>query len=891
MRLLDNDTLAVTPTHSGPSRFRSDPPGLNAFAFSSTLGTRSTTFHPGQSGDLTSSLGLCGSAVERVASRMSCQSKGSSHSHLLYDLIENGESHFTVLSAWCREDGPIRNHAQTWETVGGPMRRSHRGSTVVEALPESEMDWDEDTDVSCMVLPTSKKRVVWDIVSLFFVASDVIMVPTYFLNVPTSPFWIACGWISRIFWLFDVLASFLTGTYVNGSLELRPWKVARNYVRSWFLLDLLIIFAQWLPVFDERSGGPENWPLMVLLRGARVLRLLRMLSLVKVQMVLHEIGSRFSHTTLAIVGLVKFLAFSAILIHFLACSWYGIGGSRMDGWVHVHDLESGGIVRRYLTSLHSALAQLHGTSVIHPGNLQEYAFANMVMILGVILSSYLVSMLTNTMMQLDLMHSNDTRQQRLLCGYLKRHGISSALAVRVRAHFEAYCMQRHEDQLEVAETKAVLAVLPQSLLLDMDEETHGPVLLNYGFLTDVNEDNPRIVRQLCHEALTEVSAQTGEVIFTAGDVCTRMLFIVSGTAGYALLRRPMAASPVRRRSSGGTCESAYGSMNANIGGVMVHFHTSRSPSDANMSDIPLNAGDFVSEAVLWTAWEYCGELTAICDTTMLAMSTDSFAAVISRNAAAYFYAMRYARTFVKRLNHAAECSDVLRFHLVKSAVESEPLHCRTPAPEADSRTASKTIASMKRSMRRLDPIGTEINHYIFISHYKAEAGTEAALMQETMERMICEDPQSPGHCMKAPAFLDSEDLADLNNLKEHVRKSHNLILLLTNGVLERPWVLIEIVTASNAGLHIIPVEVQKKDISFEYPDEAYFEKLRNGNAITVDAASILLNEGITLVDLENTLRKVFKKIAVPFSPHKSANVRDAELRDILRRCQDPPDLS
>eukprot|EP00418_Pyrodinium_bahamense_P009049 CAMPEP_0179107052 /NCGR_PEP_ID=MMETSP0796-20121207/49808_1 /TAXON_ID=73915 /ORGANISM="Pyrodinium bahamense, Strain pbaha01" /LENGTH=145 /DNA_ID=CAMNT_0020805105 /DNA_START=245 /DNA_END=679 /DNA_ORIENTATION=+ len=131
-----------------------------------------------------------------------------------------------------REDGPIRNHAQTWETVGGPMRRSHRGSTVVEALPESEMDWDEDTDVSCMVLPTSKKRVVWDIVSLFFVASDVIMVPTYFLNVPTYP----------------------SGSPVAGSAGSSGFSTcfARNYVRSWFLLDLLIIFAQWLPVFDER---------------------------------------------------------------------------------------------------------------------------------------------------------------------------------------------------------------------------------------------------------------------------------------------------------------------------------------------------------------------------------------------------------------------------------------------------------------------------------------------------------------------------------------------------------------------------------------------------------------------------------------------------------------
>ncbi|CAK0893777.1 unnamed protein product [Prorocentrum cordatum] len=39
-------------------------------------------------------------------------------------------------------------------------------------------------------------------------------------------------------------------------------------------------------------------------------------------------------------------------------------------------------------------------------------------------------------------------------------------------------------------------------------------------------------------------------------------------------------------------------------------------------------------------------------------------------------------------------------------------------------------------------------------------------------------------------------------------------------------------------------------------------------------------------DLEKALRHVFRKIAVPFSPHKSQNVREAELTDILNRCTD-----
>jgi len=49
---------------------------------------------------------------------------------------------------------------------------------------------------------------------------------------------------------------------------------------------------------------------------------------------------------------------------------------------------------------------------------------------------------------------------------------------------------------------------------------------------------------------------------------------------------------------------------------------------------------------------------------------------------------------------------------------------------------------------------------------------------------------------------------------------------------------------------------------------------------------LLEREGVSLEDLEQALRHVFLKIAQPFSPHKSKNIRQAELQDILKRCCD-----
>lgn len=181
--------------------------------------------------------------------------------------------------------------------------------------------------------------------------------------------------------------------------------------------------------------------------------------------------------------------------------------------------------------------------------------------------------------------------------------------------------------------------------------------------------------------------------------------------------------------------------------------------------------------------------------------------------------------------------------------------------------------------------GDSENHLVFISHYKVEAGTEATLMQNDILQLLAEDSGLPGQDLASPVFLDSEDLQDLEELQEHVKRSHNLILLLTNGVLKRPWVLVEVVTAMTHGVNVLPVEIQRRDVEFTYPDEDYYERLLKGEELDQSSTDLLLDEGFELDDLCKALRQVFKRIAVPFSPHKTATVRKAELQDILKRCQ------
>mmetsp|Transcript_57499 Transcript_57499/g.108185 ORF Transcript_57499/g.108185 Transcript_57499/m.108185 type:complete len:646 (+) Transcript_57499:3-1940(+) len=269
----------------------------------------------------------------------------------------------------------------------------------------------------------------------------------------------------------------------------------------------------------------------------------------------------------------------------------------------------------------------------------------------------------------------------------------------------------------------------------------------------------------------------------------------------------------------------------------------------------LPKGSSVSEAVLWTDTEHLGRLDACEESVVLRLDPTKFSEIAVQHNDAYLHAVRYAKHFVWRLNRTPEVDDLTKFQELTVEVINEDLF-----------------------------EGTAEDHFVFISHYKVESGTEATLLHNIMELALRGDQSHRAHNFSAPIFIDSEDLTDLSSLKTHVEKSHILMVLLTPGIFSRPWCLVEIATAvRNNGL-IVPVEVQRPGSRYQYPDEDFYKNLLAGRFLSADAVALLTSEGISLKEVELSLRGVFGKISLPFSPHKTKVVREAEVHDILKRC-------
>jgi len=92
----------------------------------------------------------------------------------------------------------------------------------------------------------------------------------------------------------------------------------------------------------------------------------------------------------------------------------------------------------------------------------------------------------------------------------------------------------------------------------------------------------------------------------------------------------------------------------------------------------------------------------------------------------------------------------------------------------------------------------------FLSHYKMEAASDARYMHDMLRKMLL-----------CPVFLDSSSLSDLRDLiAEGLHKSDVVVLLASNGVLTRPWCLIELLETVRRNIPVVVVRTSRSTFSF-----------------------------------------------------------------------------
>jgi len=149
-------------------------------------------------------------------------------------------------------------------------------------------------------------------------------------------------------------------------------------------------------------------------------------------------------------------------------------------------------------------------------------------------------------------------------------------------------------------------------------------------------------------------------------------------------------------------------------------------------------------------------------------------------------------------------------------------------------------------------------------------------------KLMIESHMGAAEGATGPIFLDADSLFDLTSLVSHIERSTNLIVLLTNDLLKRPWVIVELVHAVRNGVSLLPVPITK---DFDFRPFIANGSGRKDIASHFDskAQELFKREGIRMPEIRRALKQMFNVIAQPFYGHCSETVQRAQIFEITRR--------
>jgi len=537
---------------------------------------------------------------------------------------------FDLLDVWKKE-------ARTYLKGG----RSHKGQRSImrkatksmnKFLTSEHLDPDhakpdgeevvEHTERVVLIHPNTPTRGTWDIMSLFLVIYDMGSIPLQFFEPPESSVGQAMEWVTRCFWTTDMVLSFMTGyVTMNGFIEMRVWKVAKRYMRSWFLLDVAIVGVDWIEVGLKSSQSEGDGGYARLGRASRtfrIIRMVRLLRLVRMKEVFALITERFNSERLIIVAdITKLIVVILAVAHFIACSWYGIGvmdEKDEQNWVDQHGYHRRELGEKYAMSLHWSLSQFAGgMDEVTPKNTPERTFAIVVFVFAFIMASLFVSSLTSSMTQLNIIGSEQSKKLSVLGKYLAQNGITNKLAMRVKRNAQQALVE--QQRLLPENNVSLLGMVSDPLRVEIHLEMYAPHFSIHPFFRAYVEECPMVMRKVCHLASSMLQVSTGDVIFSSGEIpaMPKMYIVCSGLLSY-------------HRTNG------------------EDYHVSE---------------DFwVAEAALWTTWVHRGLLVCSSDCRLFELDAKKFQDIASQFEHADFSPIEYAISFVNMLNGEEEPNDL-----------------------------------------------------------------------------------------------------------------------------------------------------------------------------------------------------------------------------------------
>ena len=293
-------------------------------------------------------------------------------------------------------------------SVYGPTYASKRKVCRSYAVAPAKV---KPAAASWVIHPNSRFCQVWSMVLLFLLLYVFLLTPWVIafeeFEVGSSLF-IVESTVDGLF-LLDILITLNSAYYEQEELVVSRWRIFRNYLHGFLIIDLLAIFPFYL---FEDLGASKSKSLVRLIRISKVARVLRASKLTKVLNHLLELEGmervlKLLRSYSSVARLVTTGGVILLLAHFSACMWYftaRLDGFGPDTWVVRLGFVDASKGRLYLAALYWAFTIL---TTVGYGDIAAVTWSEMVlcvvwMLFGIGFYSFLVGTISTVLTSMDL---------------------------------------------------------------------------------------------------------------------------------------------------------------------------------------------------------------------------------------------------------------------------------------------------------------------------------------------------------------------------------------------------------------------------------------------------------------------------------------------------------
>jgi len=430
-------------------------------------------------------------------------------------------------------------------------------------------------------------------------------------------------WITLVYWTLNVPQTLTVGYEVGLDTVMRPASILLKYLKSWFLIDVVVLVTDWFIVVlsfgrwgeritscDSTVDGTEA---VKLLRSLRLIRLMRLTRIARLQKVWDLLKERIYSLPVNIaMNIFKMLVLLLIASHFISCIWYAISSASNgdNRWLVFYNFEGLAWNYLYATSLHWSLTQFTPAPIdIQPQNLSERVFTITVVFCALVGFSYVVGSITASLAQLRSLNEEEADLFWDLRAYLKRNKVEHFLSVRIQRYLHNAWRQQFRNKAH--HQIKLFALLSEQLEIELVFNVHANHLTVHPLISKLLKASKVTAHRVAKTAVSTKHIANQDPLFIFGEIPSHMYIVTQGRLQY---NRLTSDGAVRRE--------------------MVE-----------------KGKDWIAEPVLWsTGWYHLGGCTAVEESRLMLVNPHHFCQEARRNPRAWVLVTTYSKNFLKWLN-------------------------------------------------------------------------------------------------------------------------------------------------------------------------------------------------------------------------------------------------